>query len=72
MLLLFAFVEELELLLELELEALPPRKPAMSWLVLPYDEKVVFGPKPEDLWEMCVSRAIENKTKALTSKIFKD
>ncbi len=58
--------------LELELEALPPRKPAMSWLVLPYDEKVVFGPKPEDLWEMCVSRAIENKTKALTSKIFKD
>jgi putative transcriptional regulator len=58
--------------LEDELEALPPRKPAMSWLVLPYDEKIVFGPQPEDLWEMCVSRAVENKTKEILSHNFKD
>ena len=58
--------------LEDELEALPPRKPAMSWLVLPYDEKIVFGPQPVDLWEMCVSRAIENKTKEILSHNFKD
>ena len=58
--------------LEDELEALPPRKPAMSWLVLPYDEKIIFGPQPTDLWEMCVSRAIENKTKEILSHNFKD
>ena len=55
-----------------EIEALPPRKPAMSWLVLPCDEKLIFGPQPKDFWEMCVSRTIENKTKEITDKIFKD
>jgi putative transcriptional regulator len=58
--------------LEEEIDALPPRKSSMSWLILPYDEKIIFGPQPEDLWEMCVSRAIENKTAEITSKIFKD
>jgi hypothetical protein len=43
----------------------------MSWLILPYDEKIVFGPQPTDLWEMCVSRAVENKTTEITDKIFK-
>ena len=58
--------------LEDELEALPPRKPTMSWLVLPYDEKIIFGPQPSDLWEMCVSRAVANKTKEILSHNFKD
>ena len=58
--------------LEDELEALPPRKPTMSWLVLPYDEKIIFGPQPGDLWEMCVSRAVANKTKEILSHNFKD
>jgi putative transcriptional regulator len=58
--------------LEDEIDALPPRKRAMSWLILPYDEKIIFGPQPKDLWEMCVSRAVENKTKEITNKIFKD
>ena len=44
----------------------------MSWLVLPCDEKLIFGPQPIDLWEMCVSRAVENKTKEITDKIFKN
>ena len=57
--------------LEDEIDALPPRKSTMSWLVLPCDEKLIFGPQPTDLWEMCVSRAIENKTKEITNKIFK-
>ena len=55
-----------------EIDAMPPRKPAMSWLVLPCDENIIFGPQPKDLWEMCVSRAIENKTKEITDKIFKN
>ena len=58
--------------LEDEIDALPPRRPAMSWLVLPWDEKLIFGPQPIDLWEMCVSRAVENKTKEITDKIFKN
>ena len=58
--------------LEDEIDAMPPRKPAMSWLILPYDEKIIFGPQPKDLWEMCVQRAIENKTKEITNKIFKN
>ena len=58
--------------LEEELEALPPRKQSGSWLVIPYDEELVFGPKREDMWDMCVSRAVENKTAELTTKFFKD
>ena len=58
--------------LEDEIDAIPPRKPTMSWLVLPCDDKLIFGPQPTDLWEMCVSRAVENKTKEITNKIFKD
>ena len=58
--------------LEDEIDAIPPRKPAMSWLVVPCDEKLIFGPQPIDLWEMCVSRAVENKTKEITDKIFKN
>ena len=57
--------------LEAEMEAAPPRPASMSWLVLDYDPKIIFGPQPEDLWEMCVSRAVRNKTKEITSKIFK-
>ena len=58
--------------LEDEIDAIPPRKPAMSWLILPCDEKLIFGPQPVDLWDMCVQRAIENKTKEITNKIFKN
>ena len=58
--------------LEDEIDAIPPRKPAMSWLVLPCDEKLISGPQPIDLWDMCVSRAVENKTKEITDKIFKN
>ena len=46
-----------------------PRNPAMSWLIMDYDEKFVFGQldddKPDDLWESCVSQAIRNKTQDL-------
>ena len=55
-----------------EIDALPPRRPAMSWLVVPCDEKLIFGPQPQDLWDMCVSLAVENKTKEITDKIFKN
>ena len=58
--------------LEDEIDAIPPRKRAMSWLILPCDEKLIFGPQPVDLWDMCVQRAIENKTKEITNKIFKN
>ena len=58
--------------LEDEIDAIPPRKSTMSWLVLPCDEKLIFGPQPVDLWDMCVSRAVENKTKEITDKIFKN
>ena len=58
--------------LEDEIDAVPPRKSTMSWLVLPCDEKLIFGPQPIDLWEMCGSRAVENKTKEITDKIFKN
>ena len=57
--------------LEAEMEGAPPRPASMSWLVLDYDPKIIFGPQTEDLWEMCVSRAVRNKTKEITSKIFK-
>ena len=58
--------------LESELDPVPPRPKSLSWLVLPYDEKIVFGPRTEDLWEECVNRAVQNKTAEITSKIFKD
>ena len=57
--------------LEDEIEALPPRKSTGSWLVIPYDDTLVFGPQREDMWEMCVSRAVESKTAELTGKYFK-
>jgi len=58
--------------LEEEIEANPPRKKTGSWLVVPYDENLVFGPQREDMWEMCVSKAVESKTKEITQKFFKD
>ena len=58
--------------LEGELDPQPPKPKSLSWLVLPYDEKIVFGPQTEDLWEECVNRAVQNKTAEITSKIFKD
>ena len=58
--------------LEDELEMANGRPQTASWLVLDYDPKIVFGPQPVDIWEMCVSRAVENKTKEITNKIFKD
>ena len=61
---------------QLEEEIEHPHTPAMSWLMLDYDEKLVFGQleenKPDDIWEDCVSRAIRNKTSEITSKVFKD
>ena len=57
--------------LESELDPVPPRPKNLSWLVLPYDEKLVFTNKPEELWEKCVNLAISNKTAEITSKIFK-
>jgi hypothetical protein len=48
----------------------------MSWLLLDYDEKLVFGQleesKADDIWEECVSKAIKNKTAEITSKLFKN
>ena len=58
--------------LESELDPVPPKPQSLSWLILPYDEKIIFGPQTEDLWETCVSRAVQNKTADFTSKIFKD
>ena len=58
--------------LENELDGLPPKSPAFSWLSLDYSNELIFGPKREDFWDSCVSRTIENKTKELSSKIFKD
>ena len=61
---------------QLEEEIERPQNPAMSWLLLDYDEKLVFGQdpdaKPSDIWEECVSIAVRNKTSEITSKIFKD
>ena len=61
---------------QLDEEIEHPHTPAMSWLMLDYDEKLVFGQsanaKPDDIWQDCLSRAIVNKTKEITSKIFKD
>jgi len=61
---------------QLEEELEHPRNPAMSWLVLDYDEKIVFGQlaedKPDEIWEECVSKAVRNKTQEITAKVFKD
>ena len=56
--------------LESELDAIPPRSPAFSWLVLDYDPQLVFGPKPKDLWDICVQKAIEEKSKEIVDKAF--
>ena len=61
---------------QLEEEIEHPHTPAMSWLMLDYDEKLVFGQledsKPDDIWEDCVNKAIRKKTSEITSKIFKN
>ena len=61
---------------QLEEEIEHPHAPGMSWLMMDYDEKLVFGQlpdtKPNDIWEDCISRAIKNKTSEITAKIFKD
>ena len=61
---------------QLEEELEHPYNPAMSWLMLDYDEKIVFGQleedKPDEIWEECVSKAVRNKTKEITAKVFKD
>ena len=61
---------------QLEEEIEHPHTPAMSWLMLDYDEKLVFGQledtKPDEIWEDCVSKAIRNKTAEITSKLFRD
>ncbi len=56
---------------QLEEELERPKSPAMSWLVLPYDEQLIFTAKPDELWETCVNRAISNKTSEITDKVFK-
>jgi putative transcriptional regulator len=58
--------------LENELDPVPPRSKSLSWLILPYDENIVFTDKPDDIWEECVNRAIKNKTAEITSKLFRD
>jgi len=61
---------------QLEEEIEHPRNPAMSWLMMDHDEKMVFGQldddKSDEIWEECVSMAVKNKTAEITSKIFKD
>ena len=61
---------------QLEEEIEHPHAPQMSWLMLDYDEKLVFGQledaKPDDIWEDCLSRAIRSKTAEITSKLFRD
>ena len=57
--------------LESELDPVPPRPKTMSWLIIPYDNDIIFKTKPEEIWEMCVNRAVADKTKEITSKVFK-
>jgi len=61
---------------QLEEEMEHPHAPQMSWLMLDYDEKLVFGQledaKPDDIWEDCVTRAIKNKTAEITAKLFRN
>ena len=37
---------------------------------LDYDPQIVFGPKPKNLWEICVQKAIEEKSKEIVDKAF--
>ena len=50
---------------QLEEEIEHPQHPAMSWLVLDYDEKLVFGQletdKPDDIWERLCEQAIRKQ-----------
>ena len=61
---------------QLEEEIEHPHAPGMSWLMLDYDEKLLFGQLEESnanqIWEDCINRAIRNKTQEITSRIFKD
>ena len=57
--------------LEAELDPVPPRPKTMSWLIIPYDNDIIFNTKPEEIWELCVNRAVADKTKEITSKVFK-
>mgnify|MGYP002700975431 FL=1 len=61
---------------QLEEELEHPRNPAMSWLIMDYNEKFVFEQltkeKPDIIWENFVSQAIQNKTQEITAKVFKD
>ena len=61
---------------QLEEEIEQPYAPQMSWLMLDYDEKLVFGQladiSPDQIWEDCISQAVKNKTKEITSKVFKN
>ena len=61
---------------QLEEELEHPHSPAMSWLMMDYDEKMVFGQledtKPEHICEECLKKAVTNKTAEITSKIFKN
>ena len=41
--------------LENEFEGIPPKSPAFSWLTLDYEYDLIFGPKREDFWDICVS-----------------
>ena len=56
--------------LEAEFDAVPPRTTALSWLILNYDFNLVFGPKPNNFWELCVQKAIEEKSKEIVDKAF--
>ena len=60
---------------QLEEELEHPQSPAMSWLLMDYDEKLVFGQaddvKSDEIWEECLTRAGKDKTAEITSKIFK-
>ena len=58
--------------LEQEMDGTHPLGYQMGWLSLDYDPNVIFGPKPVDLWDSCVARTIEIKTKELSNKIFKN
>jgi putative transcriptional regulator len=58
--------------LENELDGIHPKSPAFSWLTLDYEPSLIFGPKTNDFWDSCVSKSIENKTKEITNKIFKN
>ena len=56
--------------LEAEFAAVAPRTSALSWLILNYDFDLVFGTKPNNFWELCVQKAIEEKSKEIVDKAF--